>query len=362
MKKILLCAVLFAAAFTASAQTPTTVTAVTNCNLYTNFTASNDGFSSPSIYSNADDVSFNWQSISGCQLETSGLTVRTASLISPVYIQSVQGSAIVGFRFSAPAGGEYRVRIVSSVSSNPLEVLATTANGPVYSSLPGVAGTICLLLTDEDLILGRQVRFEFTFRLNQPGNIMFDDLSVAVAGGPLPVTFEGFVARKNTDESLKLLWNVGKEVNVSGYFLESSTNGLQFTTAGYVAASGKSIYSLDQPGILKQNMYFRVRNLDFNGASKYTPVIKVYATEQPGAQLQIYPVPATDLVTIQHNVSAEKAIITLTGPNGYIFQQVPVVINSYQTQLNVSRLPTGIYFVTYNNGQKKPQSVKMIKY
>ncbi len=361
MKKFLLSAIAIASGIAAIAQSPTIVTTATNCTVFRNFNASDEGFSAPSIYSDANDVAFFWNAGLGAELESSGLTVRNGSLISPVYIQSEDGRATIGFSYVAPAGTEYRIRIISGATSPPLEILANTANGPVYTALPSTSGSICLLLTDADLTAGRQIRFEFTFRATQPGNIQFDNLSLSVAGGPLPVTFEGFVARRDNDGSVKLLWNVGEEVNVKGYYVESSTNGVDFTSAGYVTASGKKIYSLDYPGKQMQTMFFRVKNIDFDGRSKYSSIIKVYVREQTGAQIQLYPVPATDQVTVQHNKSPERTIITIVSPEGRVVRQVRASLNTLQTQVNISNLPKGIYIVKYDDGSGEVQSLKLIK-
>jgi len=361
MKKVLLIAMMIAPGLAAMAQAPTVVTTATNCTVFRNFSTSDEGFSSPSIYSSAEDVSFYWNSGAGAEIENSGLTVRNGSLISPVYVQNIAGQVTVGFAYFAPAGTEFRIRVISAASQPPLEVLATTANGPVYTPLSGTSGNICLLLTDADLTIGREIRFEFTFRATQPGIILFDNLSLTVSSGPLPVFFEGFVARKNTDGTIKLLWDVAAEINVKGYYVESSTNGVDFVNAGYVAASGKDIYNTDYTGKILQTMFFRIKSVDFDGKSKYTAVIKVYSKDQANAPIQIYPLPATDQVIIQHSKSSENSVIILLSPDGKILQQKVAVANTLQTQLNISTLTSGLYIVRYDDGNGNIQTAKIVK-
>jgi Secretion system C-terminal sorting domain len=363
MRKFLLLIITTSSAFFANAQFPTTVVAASNCVVFRSFTTSDEGFSSSSIYSDANDVSFNWNSVLGAEIESSGLATRTASLISPVYLNADPGQITLGFRYAAPAGTEYRVRIISGMISPPLEVLANTANGPIYTALPSTAGNICLTLADADLTVGRAIRLEVTFKvINHPGeNILFDDLSLTVQNGPLPVTFMGFVARKNIDETLQLLWNVGEEINVKGYYVEASTDGNTFKNVGYVAANGKNIYALNYVDKLNQTMYFRVRNIDFDGSSKYTPIIKVYGKDKTLAQIEIYPTPATEALTIQHNKSAEKAIITLYTTDGKVILQKLAQLNTYQTQVNIGTLPSGMYLVKYDDGTGNIQSKTLYK-
>ncbi len=362
MKKFLLFVLLSGFGMAAFSQSPTTVTPGLNCIVSHNFNISHEGFSSPSIYSDNNDVEFRWDAATGTQIESSGLGARSASLISPVYQLGTSGRSTVGFRFEVPAGTQFRIRIISAITNSPLEILATTANGPVYTPLTTTSGTICLSIADDDLTAGRLIRFEFTFRAILPGNIVFDDVSIVVpTGGPLPVTFEGFVARQNADGSLKLLWNVSEELNVEGYAVESSTNGTNFKKVGYVTATGKSVYSLELPEKQVQTMYYRVKNIDVDGNSKYTTIIRVYNKEQTRLQIQVYPMPARDIATIQHSRTSANAVISVFSQQGKLMLQVHPVLNTLQTQLKINALASGFYFVRFDDGSGTVQSIKMLK-
>ena len=108
-------------------------------------------------------------------------------------------------------------------------------------------------------------------------------------------------------------------------------------------------------------MFFRVKNIDFDGRSKFSSIIKVYVREQTNAQIQLYPVPATDQVTIQHNKSPERTFITIVSPEGRVVRQVKASLNTLQTQVNISNLTKGIYIVKYDDGSGEVQSLKLIK-
>ena len=364
MKKFLLLVLTCSSVIAASAQSPTTQTSVTGCSVFRNFNATDDGFSSQSIYSNDNDVAFVWTLATGAFIENSGLNSRSGSLISPIYTLSETGQTTVGFKYEAPAGTEYRIRIITAASNPPLEILANTANGPVYTALPATSGNICVRLTDQDLFSGQQIRYEFTFRVpsgNQNQRVLFDDLSIAVQGGPLPVTFEGFVARKMDDGSTKLLWNVGREVNVQGYYVETSTNGVNFKDYGYVSATGKNVYSLSYLDKISGTVYFRIKNVDFDGKTKYSAIIKLFGKETVLNSLQVYPQPAFEQVTIQHNKAAERAVFTLYSTDGKVIMQKLAMPNTQQTQLNISSLNSGLYMVRFDDGSGKIQSKSIIK-
>ena len=364
MKRFLLFAITCACAIAATAQSPTFTTNVQGCTVFKNFDKSNEGFSSPSIYSDANDAPFFWNSAAGAEIENSGLNGRINSLLSPVYILNETGQTTIGFRYQAPAGTIYRIRVISAVTSPPLEVLASTANGPVYTALPNTEGNICVRLTDQNLIAGRAIRFEFTFRVKTGTAtqiVLFDDLSAAVALGPLPVTFEGFVARKLNDGETDLLWNVSREVNVKGYYVETSTNGVNFQDTAYVTASGKSIYKYNYADKISGTVFFRIRNIDFDGKSRYSIIIKINGKGTTLSSLQIYPQLAFEQVTIQHNKATEKAMLTLYSGEDKIMIQKLALPNTLQTQININNLNSDLYVLRYDDESGKVQSKSLIK-
>ena len=343
------------------AQSPTTVVASSDCNFVRDFNTTDEGFSSPSIYSNDNNVSFFWNSGSGNLIESSGLTVREGSLISPVFLNTMGGQSVVGFTYAAPAGTEYRIRVISGLIGTPLEILATTANGPQWTALPSTAGSLCLLLVDADLTVGQGLRYEFSFRATVAGNMLFDNFAINSANAPLPVTFMGFVARKNDNGTTRLLWNVGEEINVTGYVVEKSLNGTNFTTVGSVTATGKDNYSLDDNVATGETRFYRVKNVDIDGSSKYTPVIRVTGKSNTSGQIQLYPMPAKDQVYVQHEKAPAKVNITLYSLDGRMVKQVQAIPNTYQTSLNISNIKAGIYVVKYDDGNGDIQTAKLIK-
>ena len=86
MKRFLLIAIMITLGIAAIAQYPTIVTTATNCVVFRNFNTSDEGFSSPSIYSGNDDVSFFWNAGAGAEIESSGLTARSGSQIGRAHV------------------------------------------------------------------------------------------------------------------------------------------------------------------------------------------------------------------------------------------------------------------------------------
>lgn len=362
MKKLYaLFSVLIAGALVSQAQNPTSVFVSSDCNFVRDFDASDEGFSSPSIYADDENTSFYWTAATDAWIESSGLAARDGSLISPVYLNTMGGQTAVGFSYNVPAGTEYRIRIISGTIASQLEILATTANGPVWDPLPSTSGNLCLLLVDPDLYVGATLRYEVSFRAVNAGDMLFDNFAINSANAPLPVTFLGFVAKKNNDGTTNLLWNVGEEINVNSYVVERSSNGTDFTTVGTVSATGKSNYSLADNMAVNETRYYRVKNVDIDGSSKYTPVIKVTGNKRASGQIQLYPVPAYDQVYVQHDKAPDRGNIAIHSLDGRLVRQVRAIANTYQTSLPISDLKAGMYIIKYDDGSGYIQSAKLVK-
>jgi len=373
MKKFLLSLALVSALLSAQAQSPTTSTPAANCTVFRNFDAFNEDFSTPSIYSKDDDVSLFYNQAQGALVENSGLTgPRAGSLISPAYINSLDNEVTVGFAYEAPIGTEYRIRVVSGLANPPLEIIATTANGPVYTPLPFTAGalfasgSICVRLQDLDLDANALIRFEVTYRYQgAPGAgarpFLFDNVSLTVVGGPVPVDFRGFLAKSQADGSTKLLWDVANEINFKGYEVESSVDGKNFTKIGYVQGENKNVYSFTYSDKISGTRFFRIKSLDLDNSFKLSSIIKVKGTDERTTTIQLYPVPAVSHVFVQHDKVTNNAMISLLSIDGKVIKQVRPVSNSFQTQLNVGELNGGVYFVRYDNGEGSVETIKMVK-
>jgi hypothetical protein len=343
-----------------SSQQPTTVVNSSNCNFTYTFNTTDEAFSSPSIYSDANDFGLFWNGSNLSETTGANFSTRTASTISGIFFNTESLRSTIGFDYSVPTGTEYRIRIISGQFSPPLEILASTANGPIWSAFPSTTGSLCFELQDADLPVGTQIRYEITFRTINPGAIIFDNFRRASFNIPLPVTFMGFIAREITTGSYKLLWNVAEEVNVRGYEVESSNDGVTFTKIGYIPATGASNYSFMNNQTIKGTQFFRVRNIDIDNQFKYTGIIRIQNSDDIST-IKLYPVPATDLLYIEHKKQSAKGTVSVISIDGKVLIQTFTQPGSYQTSVYVNQLPAGIYMIKYDDGKGTVQTTRFIK-
>jgi uncharacterized repeat protein (TIGR01451 family) len=111
---------------------------------------------------------------------------------------------------------------------------------------------------------------------------------------PLPLTFTSIKAnRKNAD--ILVEWEVENETNMKQYEVERSSDGIHFTKAATVAAANRESveYSwLDENASAGYN-YYRIKSIDINGQTSFTPVVKVLAAKKAPV-ITIYPNPISN--------------------------------------------------------------------
>ena len=82
--------------------------------------------------------------------------------------------------------------------------------------------------------------------------------------------------------------------------------------------------------------------------------------ENDNISFNIYPNPANETVWVETNVSFEKGTIELLNTLGQVVTKHTVNQQSKKYNLDVSNIPSGIYFVKYTTGNKivtKPLSI-----
>ncbi|SFB78732.1 hypothetical protein SAMN05421780_101480 [Flexibacter flexilis DSM 6793] len=97
----------------------------------------------------------------------------------------------------------------------------------------------------------------------------------AVTFGTLPVSLLYFKAQTQKNQT-QLVWATASEQNNDYFSIEKSENGKDFTAIGTVHGAGNSQkmlnYQYTDHTPLYQKTYYRLKQVDFDGASKYSPI------------------------------------------------------------------------------------------
>lgn len=101
---------------------------------------------------------------------------------------------------------------------------------------------------------------------------------IFTAAAPLPVTFISINAEKNT-AGICVNWKVAGQVNIKNYEVEKSFDGIQFYSAGTVAAISNSNtalhYRFIDNNISTTISFYRIKSVDNDGRIKYSSILKV---------------------------------------------------------------------------------------
>lgn len=289
-------------------------------------------------------------------------------LFSPVY--NYNGSAVTAVNFKVdlalPSTGSvspsYTIRIIYGVGGAQNFTCSgtwagagapaiTTTSTPYYFTISGIslpATNFKIILTlstassDKDVI----------------GTNFQANAQLAPAGAALPVKFQSLDAR-SVNSSVSLKWNVATEQDLSGYSIERSTDGRNFSQISFVGASGESNYSFvdSKP---TATAYYRIKSVDINGRYGYSTVALVKSGKST-IVLKAFPSPVIKSVSIQHPTAIAGTTISVSSADGRIMKTIVPAAGMQQTEIDLSAAKAGLYLVRFNSGNGESETLKILK-
>jgi hypothetical protein len=282
----------------------------------------------------------------------------TKLLTSPTFFQPVSPATLSwGFDLSGSANVTgYLIEAIYFANGSFQTV--TVCSAPTSSIIPGVRN---FTANAPAQILGAKFVLKMTFTVSGGGgvNITIDNFrtSASIANAPLPVKFSSLEAN-TVNNSTVLMWKVATEENMKGYNIEKSTDGSNFSSIGFVNATGSNTYSFPDNNATLGG-YYRIQSVDVNGKYGYSTVIFV-KNNQSLAIIKAFPVPAFRNLTIQHGSASAETIICISSADGRIINRVVPTPGTQQTQIELSSVKAGIYLVSYTN-KKETSTIKIVK-
>ena len=159
----------------------------------------------------------------------------------------------------------------------------------------------------------------------------------------LPINLLAFNAAVN-NQTIETEWQTSKEINVSHFIVQNSTDGNSFKEIGTVNAEGNGINNykfIDKKPSNGVN-YYRLQTLDKDGTNTYSKTISVNFEEKQF--FSMIPNPARNFTIINFSKTVDKATITVYDNAGKsIFTQSLRGTNFYK--LNTQNLTNGVYVV-----------------
>lgn len=159
-------------------------------------------------------------------------------------------------------------------------------------------------------------------------------------GVPLPIELTTFKATIWKGD-VKLEWTTAQEIGNRGFEVEKSSDGISWTDLNWIDGAGHSndvnSYSTTDYSPNAGINYYRLRQIDFDGNTDYSPIVSVKLSDEVSG-FEIYPNPAMDELNIK-NIDGQR--IAIVNISGMIMFEQNVDSNS---SIDISQLPAGVYF------------------
>lgn len=280
----------------------------------------------------------------------------TAASISPP-LAAGTSALRVGFDAPIPAGARVNMTVSFTGSALSLGLLNNTNISTFTASSNQAAQKLTMSsLLNLTTLNSSTMNVEFTAASKfqelelRTGSILAVNVGYAVqlyqataTYMPLPVELTSFTG---TAQSLKvaLKWATASEKNSAYYQVERATADApeRYQAIGQVTAAGSSTQALAydftdaQPSAMN---YYRLKQVDKDGTSAYSPVVAVRVT--PTLTLQAYPNPTTGILTVTGTKDTRFALVNQLGQ---VVQQGALAL-SQTCELDFSSQPNGMYFL-----------------
>ncbi len=195
--------------------------------------------------------------------------------------------------------------------------------------------------------------------------------TVATNCNPLPVDFGSFTATLK-ENAIDLNWQTLTEMNNDRFVVEKSIDALKFSSVGTIPS--KAINSNHQ-GVLNYQLtdiapsqgvnFYRVRQIDKDGASKFSKTIKINYTGQVNNDIitQYYPNPVKQRLIIQLGAGiSEVESLRFSDVSGKIIRtERPAVAPGGIINVSSNGLRSGLNFATIVLSDGKQKTIKVIK-
>lgn len=247
--------------------------------------------------------------------------------------------------------GSKELQVTSTKISNSATTFSTTTNS-------GAASGSVLVTTPNGGVTSLQLRLLLRIGANsgaptQAGGAGGDGFLLGVSQRtptPLPVTLVDFTAQP-AGQAVALRWTTASELRNDYFAIERSLDGTSFQAIGQVRGRGTNgfgaQYSFLDAGFPAQGAgYYRLRQVDVDGVSTYSPVRVVpLAAITTVLPLSLSPNPATDLLVLDLTaLSTSPWQVRLFDTRGreVLHQELA---GGQAHRVSVAALPSGVYSV-----------------
>lgn len=190
---------------------------------------------------------------------------------------------------------------------------------------------------------------------------LFDTVRNLSVAGTLPLDFLQFGAKRR-EAKVIADWITENERNTSHFEIERSRNGIAFSKIGEVSArniAGRHTYSFEDALPHKGLNYYRLKQVDGNGAFKYSIIVKVFFGDAGMNELKLFPQPVQSTLNVVFGGNGNNVFVQVYDASGKLVMNERKQ-NVTTFTLETSLLAKGSYWIVVSDGitQQKGQFVK----
>lgn len=200
---------------------------------------------------------------------------------------------------------------------------------------------------------------------NYVGSLSSSLFAISEGSSPLPIELTAFNA--NCSEiGTTINWQTASEHHSASFDVEKSRDGNNWSLLESIQAAGNSTTLLDYSVVDSEKatdvMYYRLNQIDQDGASKIYGPISANCFETTDFTATVFPNPTKDLFTLEiSNNTAQNLSIQLIGTDGKVVYQTMQFLEAGTTILPLSseHLNEGIYTLQVNT-ENAMETIKLV--
>lgn len=205
---------------------------------------------------------------------------------------------------------------------------------------------------------GTSIELIFTANVNAPGEEFVVDNFRLNEGVAMPVELTTFTATRR-DKNTLLEWQTASEVNNDYFQVEHSKDGRNFIALDQIKGIGNTVQEVNDYSYLDTQpktgvTYYRLKQVDFDGAFEYSNVVTVEYINDKGG-ISVYPNPFDHSVTLQfplleHSYSNFSfRTIEIYDIYGRLVQSMEAPMDETSITIDLSKLSSGSFILnTFN--------------
>lgn len=191
------------------------------------------------------------------------------------------------------------------------------------------------------------------------GTFRLDDFTLT-GSTILPVELASFNTTKSK-EAVELNWTTASEINNDHFVVEYSKDGVNFTELDRVEGNGTTNremnYSYMHESPASAMNYYRLKQVDYDGAFEYSDVRSVNFKSETGRAFSLYPTITDTKVTVQYKQDIENVKLAIYNMQGQLVYNNTVVNGE---SVDVSALKVGTYIAQLVSSNEL-QTLRFIK-